>query len=86
MHWLWTLWYGYTYPSLRGNGPEAIVQTLVYAAIAFVLVPPVRKYINAHVKSLHDKLDAHHAEHLDLLKKQHKSHLAAIRQTKENHE
>ena len=61
MHTLWYLWIAYFWPSLKGNGPEALVQTLVYAAIAIVLYPPLRDWITheAHSgeKLLHDKLD-----------------------------
>ena len=70
MHWLYVLWYGYAWPSLKGNGPEALVQTVVYGAIAYAIVPPFRKWVNGHFKrvqethdSIHAKLDAHHAEH-----------------------
>ena len=73
MHWLYTLWYGYAWPSLKGNGPEAGIQTLLYGAIAYAIVPPFRKWVNGHFKrvqethdSIHAKLEAHHAEHMDL--------------------
>lgn len=47
MHWLYTLWYGYAWPSLKGNGPEAVIQTVAYGAIALALVPVVRRFIRA---------------------------------------
>jgi len=67
VHWLNNIWFDYFWPSLKSNGPEALVQTVLYAAIAFIFVPPVRRYVNAHVKSLHDKLDMHHEEHMKAL-------------------
>ena len=57
MNWLYTLWFGYFWPSLKGNGPEALVQTVVYGLIAYAFVPVFRKFINSHMKSIHRKLD-----------------------------
>jgi hypothetical protein len=62
MNWLYTLWYGYVWPSLKGNGPEAVVQTVVYGAIAMVLIPPVRKWWEAKFSEVHSKLDEAHAK------------------------
>ena len=50
MHIFWTLWYGYNWPSLKGNGPEAIDQTIVYAAIGLMLYPPLRKWSRRELK------------------------------------
>lgn len=76
------LWFGYFWPSLQGNGPEALVQTVVYGAIAYAIVPPFRKWVNGHFKrvqethdSIHAKLDAHHAEHIKLAKEHHAEHM-----------
>jgi hypothetical protein len=66
LHWDWAsnLWFGYTWPSLKGNGPEALVQTIVYGAIAVVLIPPVRKAIEKFAKRHVDSIKAHvSAEH-----------------------
>lgn len=71
--WLHHLWFTYFVPSLWGNGPEAIVQTVAYGAAAVVLIPPVRKFVARHVrdikehvtgetKALHEKLDLAHAK------------------------
>lgn len=60
-HWLYVMWFSYFWPSLKGNGPEAIVQTVLYGAIAYFLVPPVREYINEHMRKLHEKVDHSHA-------------------------
>ena len=57
MNWLYVLWYGYFWPSLKGNGPEALVQTVVYGLLAYLFLPPVKAYIDAHVDSIHAKLN-----------------------------
>ena len=69
MGWLYTLWFGYVWPSLKGNGPEAVVQTIVYGAIAMAVYPPLRKWSR----------DGHHRELLKQAERHHKAHLAAIR-------
>lgn len=51
------LWFNYVWASLKGNGPEAIVQTIVYGLIAIIFVPPVRRWFNCHMKAVHEKLD-----------------------------
>jgi hypothetical protein len=56
-----TVWFHYVYGSLLGNGPEAIAQTIIYAAIAMMVYPPIRRGIERRWHSLHEKLDAHHA-------------------------
>lgn len=57
VNWLHHLWFGYFWPSLEGNGPEALVQTVVYGIIAYLFIPVVRKFVNSHMTSLHRKLD-----------------------------
>jgi hypothetical protein len=83
MHWLHVLWYGYYVPSLWGNGPEATVQTVVYGGAAYLLIPPVRQWINNHMKSIHDKLDGHHKAQLAQAQKHHE---AILQQNEEHHE
>lgn len=51
------LWFNYFWPSLKGNGPEALVQTVVYGLIAIVFVPPIRRWFKAHLESIHAKVD-----------------------------
>lgn len=71
MNWLHTLWFGYGWPSLQGNGPEALIQTIIYGAIALIFIPPCRRWftrhydgIKAHVEKLHLETRAHiTAEH-----------------------
>jgi hypothetical protein len=89
MHEISYIWLQYFWGSLKGNGPEAIVQTVVYGLIALVFVPPIRHWAERHVKAIHDKLDHHHEQLLQqaeehhesqvsLMKEHHAAHLAAI--------
>ena len=61
MHTLYILWFGYFKPSLYGNGPEALVQTVAYAAIALAIYPPLRKWLTREEREmraeLHRKMD-----------------------------
>lgn len=58
-HWFWNLWFSYAWPSDKGNGPEAIQQTIAYAAIAVVFVPVVRRWIKREADKIHNELHAH---------------------------
>ena len=70
VHTLYILWFGYFKPSLYGNGPEALVQTAAYAAIAVAIYPPLRKFIEREAHSgealLHEKLDHLIKHHPDI--------------------
>ena len=67
MHGLWwVLWFDYGYPSLKGNGPEAIIQTIVYGMIAFAVYPPLRKWAKRETEHLHAKVDRLTHLHEDL--------------------
>ena len=61
MHVLYILWFGYTWPSLKGNGPEALAQTVAYAAVAVAVYPPLRKWATKEERAmraeLHSKMD-----------------------------
>lgn len=76
MHWLTNVWFGYFWPSLQGNGPEALVQTVAYGAIAYAVVPPFRKWVNGHFHRLGVKQDEHHAERLTQAEAHHAEALA----------
>lgn len=76
MHWLHQIWFGYFVPSLWGNGPEALVQTAVYGSIAYLCVPPVRRWVNGHVHALH--MRALHVE--DAVRNAHNDHVALAQQ------
>jgi mono/diheme cytochrome c family protein len=80
VHWTW---FHYFVPSLWGNGPEAIAQTVVYGVAAVLFVPPIRRWFGAHIKSIHDKLDGHHEE---LLRQGERHHVAAMKQAQKHHE
>lgn len=58
MTWLHTLWFNYFWPSLQGNGPEALMQTVVYGAAGFLLGVSSRR--------LHAKLDHIIKHHPDI--------------------
>ena len=72
MGWLHHLWFGYFVPSLWGNGPEAIVQTVVYGLAAVLFIPPVRKFFKRHFEAAKELAERHHEEHLALIAKHHK--------------
>ena len=52
MHVLYVLWYGYAWPSLKGNGPEALIQTIVYGALAVAIYPPLRKWATQEERAM----------------------------------
>lgn len=62
MHALYVQWFDYFWPSLKGNGPEAIVQTVVYAGVAALFIPAVRRL----EKRIHAKLDHIIRHHPDI--------------------
>ena len=57
LHELNYLWFTYFWSSDKGNGPEGLQQTVVYAIAAVILVPPVRHYIKREFEKVHHKLD-----------------------------
>ena len=61
MHTLWYIWIDYFWASLKGNGPEALVQTATYAAIVIAVYPPLRKWLTREEREaaaeLHRKMD-----------------------------
>lgn len=61
-HWLYTLWFGYAWSSDKGNGPEAIQQTIVYGLAAIILIPPVRRFLKFEFDKVHAKIDRGHQE------------------------
>jgi hypothetical protein len=66
VNWLYTLWFGYVWPSLKGNGPEAVVQTIVYGGIAYIFVPPFRKWLHGEFTHVHAKIDHIIKHHPDI--------------------
>jgi hypothetical protein len=63
MHWLWVLWFGYCWPSLKGNGPEAVIQTVVYFVLAVVFIPRFRRWLKGEFDRLHNR----HGKQAELL-------------------
>lgn len=53
VHEFWSLWFNYFWPSLKGNGPEALVQTVAYAAVGVVLLPVFRKVLREEAERAH---------------------------------
>jgi hypothetical protein len=80
VHWTW---FHYFVPSLWGNGPEAVVQTVLYSVAAVVFIPPIRHWFAGHIKSIHDKLDGHHEE---LLQQAESHHEEVMQQAQDHHE
>ena len=70
MHTLYVLWFGYFKPSLYGNGPEALIQTVAYAAVAVAVYPPLRKWATKEERAmraeLHSKVDHIIKNHPDI--------------------
>ena len=69
-HWLSSLWFNYSWPSDKGNGPEALQQTIIYFLIAALFIPVVRRFIQrefhkAHA-DIHAKLDHIIKHHPDI--------------------
>ena len=62
LNWCHYMWFGYFWPSLKGNGPEAIAQTVVYGVIGYAVYPPFRNWVNRRFSSLHEKHDDLHAK------------------------
>jgi hypothetical protein len=76
------LWFTYFWPSLMGNGPEALAQTVLYGLIALIFIPPFRRWFARHIKSIHEKLDGHHEE---MLRQAERHHVAQLKLARENH-
>lgn len=58
MNFLHTLWFGYFWPSDKGNGPEAILELIILAVIGRLIWPKIKRHIDA----LHHKMN-HIIEH-----------------------
>jgi hypothetical protein len=62
----WILYFGYLWPSLKGNGPEAIAQTILYGLIALAVYPPLRVIAKREAEHLHAKMDHIIKHHPDI--------------------
>jgi hypothetical protein len=56
LHEAWYVWIDYFWSSLKGNGPEALIQTVVYGAIAAAIYPPFRDYLKKESEKMHGRL------------------------------
>jgi len=61
-HWASNLWFNYAWSSDRGNGPEALQQTIVYAIVAVVFIPVVRRFIAREFAKVHHSIYIHGTE------------------------
>ncbi len=59
MNWLYNLWFNYGWASDKGNGPEALQQTVIYGLIAVVLIPPIRHALERFAKRHVESIKAH---------------------------
>lgn len=57
MGWLHTLWFGYFWPSCQGNGPEAILEIAILAALGRLFWPLIKRELHKGDELLHQKLD-----------------------------
>lgn len=66
MSWLHNLWFNYAWSSDKGNGPEALQQTVIYGLIAVVLIPPIRhameRFAKRHVESIKSHVEHENAK------------------------
>ena len=54
MDWLHTIWFNVTWPSLRGIGPESLVEIVLGVVV-------LQKFLSPRIKAWHEKqLAAHH--------------------------
>lgn len=82
--WLHHLWFGYFVPSLWGNGPEAVVQTVVYGGAAYLIVPRFRRFVNAHMRGIHLKLNRQHEELMAQAERHHAERMAQAERHQRN--
>jgi len=59
---LHTLWFGYGWPSLQGNGPEGIIQSALFGLAGYFVGRAAKK----HAGRLHAKLDHIIKHHPDI--------------------
>lgn len=67
MRWLSDFWFGYAWPSDKGNGPEAIQQTVVYAAVAVLVWPRARRAAHRFVDRKADAIKAHMSSEVTII-------------------
>jgi len=82
LHWSWlpNLWFNYAWSSDKGNGPEALQQTIVYGAIAVILVPPIRHALERFAQRHVDAIKQHVSDEHDIMHE----HIAHFLKHKDN--
>ena len=50
-------WFGYWWPSVKGNGPEDITSLLIVTVIASLVIPAARRWWVAREQAVHAKLE-----------------------------
>ena len=59
MNWLHTLWFGYFYPSIKGNGPESLVELIALGIVGTYAGKWIKREVKQHqaaIKRLEEKL------------------------------
>ena len=59
--WLYHQWFGYEWPSDKGNGPEAITELIVLGIITAIVIPPIRRWFLSKFHHMHERLEEVHA-------------------------
>lgn len=52
-----TFWFGYWWPSVKGNGPEDITSLILVGIVTAIFVPRVRRWWVVREQHLHAKLE-----------------------------
>jgi len=76
LHEISYVWINYFWSSDKGNGPEAIQQTVIYAALAVTFIPAVRHFFTNHFESVKRLAEKHHKEKMDQAQQHHEATLA----------
>lgn len=82
-HWISYQWFTYWWPSDKGNGPEALQQTAVYAALAVTFIPAVRKFFHDRFEAAKNLAEKHHKDKIEQAERHHEEGLA---QQSDHHE
>ena len=57
MNWLHTVWFGYGWPSLQGNGPEALIELVLLAVLGRIFWPRIKRFLHKEDAALHRKME-----------------------------
>jgi len=83
-----TFWDRWVWPAGGSGGiPGDVVATLIWVILAsiasYLFVPRVRRWVDNHVKGIHEKLEAQHKEKMAQAEAHHKE---ALEQAQQHHE